>query len=203
MMVVLGWSVLTISQPARRGLLPLMVTLMLSIGVSGYLYVNYVRPTEERMRRAEAAFQAAKNQQATLQASRILQERVKKATQLLGDVWQLLPTQNEFTSLTMAISDLGRAERVLIPGMNYGVQQKKEDGLPIMASVSFTATGEYAAIYRFIHRLETAKSYLVIESLNAVRAAKSDNDKGAATLVVFHIKVATFLRPNPPTGRMA
>lgn len=202
-MVVFGWSVPTISPPVRQGLLPLVVALVLSIGVSGYLYINCLRPAEERMGRAEAAFQTAKQQHATLQATRTLQERVKATTQQLSDVWQVLPTQNEFTSLAMAISELGRAERVLIPGMSYDLQPKKDDGLPIMASVSFTATGEYAAIYRFIHRLETTEPYLVIESLNATRASKADHDEGAATLVVFQIKVATFLRPNPPTGRMA
>ncbi|HNK16712.1 MAG TPA: hypothetical protein PLZ20_19290, partial [Nitrospira sp.] len=91
--------------------------------------------------------------------------------------------------------------RVTIPGMQYAVERSPADGMPVKASISFSVTGDYAAVYRFIHRLESADSYVVIESLNASRTAKSD--KGSSSSVVFHVTVATFLRPNPPTGSLS
>ena len=119
----------------------------------------------------------------------------------LDEVWRALPTETEFASLALAISELGRSERVNIPGMQYGIEQSKASGMPVKASISFSVTGDYAAVYRFIHRLESADSDVVIESLNASRTAKSE--KGGAPSVVFHVTVATFLRPNPPTGSLS
>jgi hypothetical protein len=57
-------------------------------------------------------------------------------------------------------------------------------------------TGDYGAIYRFIHRLEMTERYLVIEQLDATRLDTSD--RASRTLLVFNVKVATFLRPSLP-----
>jgi hypothetical protein len=85
--------------------------------------------------------------------------------------------------------------------MHYNLEKPRGEGLPVKASISFSVTGEYAAVYRFIHRLETSDSYLVIESLDASRTQKQG--KNAVPSVVFRINVATFLRPNPSTGGMS
>jgi hypothetical protein len=93
----------------------------------------------------------------------------------------------------MAISEVGRLEHVALPGMAYHVE-KAEGVLPTKATLTFKVTGSYGAIYRFIHRLETTEPYLVIERLDAARLDRSD--RTSATLVVFNVKVATFLRPS-------
>jgi len=169
------------------------------IAATNYFYK--LSPAQEHLAQAEAAYHTALRAQAALQATRKTQEEMRTIKLKLDEVWRGLPTETEFASLALAISELGRSERVTIPGMQYAVERSHADGMPVKASISFSVTGEYAAVYRFIHRLESADSYVVIESLNASRTAKSD--KGSSSSVVFHVTVATFLRPNPPTGSLS
>ena len=80
--------------------------------------------------------------------------------------------------------------------MQYAVERSPADGIPVKASISFSVTGEYAAVYRFIHRLNRLILMAVIESLNRVGPRKYRR----ASSVVFHVTVATFLRPNQHDG---
>jgi hypothetical protein len=84
--------------------------------------------------------------------------------------------------------------------MSYEVQ-KGDPSLPVKASVSFTVRGEYAALYRFIHRLETSESYITIEHLDVKRQSTSGMTN--TQVIEFQLRVGTFLRPNPPTPRMS
>jgi len=180
---------------------PFMSVTVFACILAAAIYCYRLSPTQEHLAQAEAAYQTALRAQAALQANRKTQEEMRAIKLQLDEVWRGLPTETEFASLALAISELGRSERVNIPGMQYGVEQSKASGMPVKASISFSVTGDYAAVYRFIHRLESADSYVVIESLNASRTAKSD--KGSSSSVVFHVTVATFLRPNPPTGSLS
>jgi hypothetical protein len=87
---------------------------------------------------------------------------------------------------------MGRLEHIALPGMTYHVE-KAEGVMPVKATLTFKVTGDYGAIYRFIHRLEMTERYLVIEQLDATRLDTSD--RTSRTLLVFNVKVATFLRP--------
>ncbi len=182
-------------------LLPLMSLAVCASILATMSYVYWMSPAQDCLAQVQSAYQAALQAQGTLQANRKTQEEIRAIKLQLDKAWLGLPTETEFASLGLAISELGRSEHVSIPGMQYGVEQSKVSGMPAKASISFSVTGDYAAVYRFIHRLESADSYVVIESLDASRAATSD--KGAPSAVVFHLKVATFLRSNPPTGSMS
>jgi hypothetical protein len=179
-----------------RRLLPLGVLTLSAVGGAVGLYVGIRAPIAVRLEQAEAAYQAAKQSQEQLQRTRTLQEKARAAQQQLEDVWRALPTQNDFSTFAMAIAEVGRLEHVAIPGMAYHVD-KPEGVLPVKATLTFKVTGDYGAIYRFIHRLERTEPYLVIERLDAARLDKTDY--AASALIVFNIKVATFLRPTPST----
>lgn len=189
------------SRPLLMSCVPLMSLTVCACVLAAAIYCYRLSPTQEHLAQAEAAYQTTLRAQAALQATRKTQEEMRTIKLKLDEVWRGLPTETEFASLALAISELGRSERVTIPGMQYAVERSPADGMPVKASISFSVTGDYAAVYRFIHRLESADSYVVIESLNASRTAKSD--KGSSSSVVFHVTVATFLRPNPPTGSLS
>lgn len=191
----------SISRPLVIGLIPLIGVTGLACSMAMAAYGLRLLPAQDRLAQAETAYHAALRTQATLQANRKRQEQLLATKQQLEAAWRSLPTETEFASLALAISELGRTERVTIPAMQYGIDKQKEGGLPVKASLSFSVTGEYAAVYRFIHRLESTDSYVVIESLDARRTQKQD--KKAGLPVVFNVKVATFLRPNPPTRSMS
>lgn len=172
---------------AARMLVPL--GLVSALAVMGTISVWWLvwEPTQDRLLRAQVAYEKAQKTEGRLRAARTTQEALRR-------VWAQLPAREEFTALALAISELAKKEQVDVPGMTYGLQ-KVEDGLPVKASLSFRAEGEYADIRRFIHRLETSGSYLVVESLGASTRAgeSSDGRSRTATRVVFNVKVATFL----------
>lgn len=193
-MRLLNLSFSPIPRLAARGLWPLglLTLLALGIGVGAYLFIMI--PAKERLARAEAAYEAARQAQLQQQAARKTQEAFRQIQKDLEQVWEDLPAEKQFAALAVAISELGRAVEVSIPGMTYSLQ-KVEEGLPAKASLAFRAIGEYGAIYRFIHRLETTEPYLFIESLDVSRA--NDSNRTALTLLVFNVRVVTFLRPDP------
>lgn len=178
------------SKAAAQRLLPLAILTGLSVVGVALSYVYGLKPAEDRLRIAEQAYQTAKQVQADLQRAKDQQMRARTAQRQLESVRQALPTQEEFTSLALALSDLAKREQVKIPGMGYDIN-KPEGSQPVKATIAFKATGDYMAIYRFLSRLETAESYLVIESLDVASEQKRD---AAAARVVVNIKVATYLR---------
>jgi len=190
----LSLSFSPIPRLAARGLWPLglLTVLALGIGIGAYLLV--LIPAEGRLARAEAAYEAARQAQLQQQAARKTQETFRQTQKDLEQVWETLPAQKQFAALAVAISELGRAVSVSIPGMTYTLQ-KVEEGLPAKASLAFRAVGEYGAIYRFLHRLETTEPYLFIESLDVSRT--SEPNRAALTLLAFNVRVVTFLRPDP------
>ena len=190
----LNLSFLPIPRLAARGLWPLglLTVLALGIGIGAYLLV--LIPAEKRLARAEAAYEAARQAQLQQQAARKTQETFRQTQKDLEQVWETLPAQKQFAALAVAISELGRAVAVSIPGMTYTLQ-KVEEGLPAKATLAFRAVGEYGAIYRFLHRLETTEPYLFIESLDVSRT--SEPNRAALTLLAFNVRVVTFLRPDP------
>jgi len=191
----LSLSFSRIPRLAVRGLWPLglLTVLALGIGIGAYLLV--LIPAEERLARAETAYEAARQAQLQQQAARKTQETFRQTQKDLEQVWETLPAQKQFAALAVAISELGRAVAVSIPGMTYTLQ-KVEEGLPAKATLAFRAVGEYGAIYRFLHRLETTEPYIFIESLDVSRT--SEPNRAALTLLAFNVRVVTFLRPDPP-----
>ena len=173
--------------------LPLGLVTLIALGCAAFFYIGFREPALSRLEQSETAYQTAKQNQEQLDRTRVLQEKVRTAQQQVEEVWKGLPTQNEFASFALAISEMARLEHIGIPGMAYHIG-KVEGTLPVPATLTFKVTGDYGAIYRFIHRLESTEPYLVIEQLDAARLDYSD--RASSTLLVFNMKVVTFLRPS-------
>ena len=194
-MTAMNLTMQTLPMAQLQRFVPLGLVTLIAVGCAVFIYIGIREPALSRLEQAETAFQTAKQNQEQLHRTRALQEKAKSAQQQVENVWKGLPTQNEFASFAMAISEMGKLERVAIPGMAYHVE-KAEGAVPVKATLTFKVTGDYGSIYRFIHRLEMTEPYLVIERLDAARLDKSD--RASSTLLVFNVKVATFLRPSLP-----
>ena len=186
--------VVTLPKTALRRLVPLGVLTGLSLLGTVVSYGYGMKPAQDHLQLAEQAYQSAKQAQAALQQSHAQQLRARTAQRQLETERAALPTREEFTSLALALSELAKREQVKIPGMSYDIQ-KSDRTQPVKATITFRATGDYAAIYRFVHRMETAEHYLVIESLDVAREQKRAM---AGAGVVVNIKVATYLRHEAP-----
>lgn len=188
-------SISPIAMRAARSLLPIVLLTALALGTAAGASVLIRQPAQVRVEKALAAYEAARRAQTMQEASLKLQRELVK-------VWTDLPVRKDFPELILAISDLARKDRVAIPGMSYSFQQVEGD-LALKAAITFRVAGKYAAIRRFIHRLETASSYLLVESLDATRKAQTRKAgrrkafRQPATHVVFNIRVVTFLKLDP------
>ena len=191
-------SNIQLPKAVMRRLVPLTVLTLLSVVGALLTYGYGMVPAEGRVRVAEEAYQKAKQVQADLQRTKAQQVKAHTAQRQLEIERNALPTQEEFTSLALALSELAKREQVRIPGMGYDIK-KPEGAQPVKATIAFRATGDYAAIYRFLHRLETAESYLVIERLDVASERKEEI---SATRVVVNIIVATYLRQTTRPGSL-
>ena len=187
-----------IPRPALYGLIPLMAFVAVGIGCVLGSYWLLLEPSRSRVETLQATYEEAGQAHGKRVASKQVQELVRRSQRDLEKLWETLPTQRQFPALAVAISEFGKHVGVSIPGMTYSTQPSKS-GLAIEGSLRFGASGEYADIYQFIHRLETAQSYLVIESLDVTRFGVANI--AGKSLVELNVRVVTFLRPDPSTQR--
>jgi len=187
-----------IPRPALYGLIPLMAFVAVGIGCVLGSYWLLLEPSRSRVETLQATYEEAGQAHGKRVASKQVQELVRRSQRDLEKLWETLPTQRQFPALAVAISEFGKHVGVSIPGMTYSTQPSKS-GLAIEGSLRFGASGEYADIYQFIHRLETAQSYLVIESLEVTRFGVANI--AGKSLVELNVRVVTFLRPDPSTQR--
>lgn len=187
-----------VPRPALYGLIPLMAFVAVGIGCVLGNYWLLLEPSRSRVDTLQAAYEEARQAHGKRVAAKQVQELVRRSQRDLEVLWATLPPQRQFPALAVAISEFGKHVRVSIPGMTYSTQPSKT-GLAVEGSLRFSAIGEYADIYRFIHRLETAQSYLVIESLDVTRAG--GHTTTGKSLIELNVRVVTFLRPDPSTQR--
>jgi Tfp pilus assembly protein PilO len=186
-----------LSPLARRALgtlAPLALLACVSLGVVAGVLLLVLEPAQDRLRNAQAAYESARRTQRE-------QLAVRRTEEALAAMWRALTARKEFPALILAVTDLAQRDGVGIPGMSYSLQ-KVDEGVAMKASMSFQVAGDYAAIRRFIHRLETGRHYLVVESLDASRSQKrlllGEGKESVIEQVRFNIRVMTFLKPDAP-----
>ena len=123
-----------------------------------------------------------------LQQQQVNRRTAKNTQAQLAKVWKTLPAPEQFSDLGVTITLLAKSNNVRIPGMEYH-RDKKKKGLAAKGSISFEAFGAYEAIRKFIYKLETSGTYLIIEKLTAERSKKTKD-------VAFKMRVGTYFRPD-------
>jgi Tfp pilus assembly protein PilO len=179
-------------------LAPLALVAGTSVGFAGWVYWSIAVPARVSFATAETAYQLARQAKTQVEGALKVQEQARSVQAELTQVWRTLPTQDEFSGLALAVSELGRAEGVTIPGMNYALKPEKERAVASEATLTFQAIGTYAGIYRFIHQLEHHSTYMAIDKLQ-VRQVTRSRETGQP-LVSFSVTLTTFLRPPVPSG---
>ena len=184
-----------LARRALRTLVPLALLACVSLGVVAGVVLLLREPAQDRLRNAQAAYESARRTQRE-------QLTVRRTEEALAEMWQALTARKEFPSLILAVTGLAQRGGVAIPGMSYSLQ-KVDEGVAMKASMAFQVAGDYAAIRRFIHRLETDRHYLAVESLDATRSQKrlslGQGKESVIEQVRFNIRVMTFLKPDAPT----
>jgi len=195
-MKLLSHGTIRISRCAFYGLWPLFGLALLGSMAALWSYGVILAPSQERLDAIQTSYEQARRDHSKRVSDKQVQQRVLQGRRELDRLWKTLPTQNQFAALAVAISELGKSVNVSIPGMTYSVKPAT-NGLPGEGALRFRAVGEYADIYRFIHQIETAKSYLIIESLDVTRTT-AHRITGRPPIEV-NIRVVTFLQPDSAT----
>jgi hypothetical protein len=154
----------------------------------------WLEPAEDRLSHAESRYQAAKQAKATLAKEHVLHASLQAAERQLERVFEALPAYDQFTSFSIAIAEMARDEHLLIPGMTYGVKKDSKDDIATEATISFTVSGPYASLYRFVHRLEEGSAYVVIDKMGARRTDKAAHEDWVSCDMVL----TTYLRVTQP-----
>ena len=178
-----------IAQRALHALAPLLGLACCAVASAVVVSMMMRDATLDRLSIAQGRYEEARRTQHVQEASRRTQEE-------MAAQWKRLPVRTEFTSVVLRIEDLARENQIAIPGVGYAVK-KTDDGLAMKGELKFQSIGDYAAIRRFIQRLEKTGPYLFIESLDASRSTKVASRKPARSIeapVVFNVRVLTYLR---------
>ncbi|OLB66027.1 MAG: hypothetical protein AUH96_08465 [Nitrospirae bacterium 13_2_20CM_2_61_4] len=165
--------------------------LILWVAVAGALgaalvavHLLVLAPAQDRFAQAEAAWLAARQ--------RVAQRLdAKQARKDLTVILNALPGQRDFAQLPLAISEVARRDRVSIPDLSYALEKPQAGGFT-KALLRGSVSGRYEDLRRFIHHLETADGFLLIEDLNVGRHSTK---KGEA--IAFQITLSTYIREGP------
>ena len=165
--------------------------LILWVAVAGALgaalvavHLLVLAPAQDRFARAEAAWLAARQ--------RVAQRLdAKQARKDLTVILNALPGHRDFAQLPLAISEVARRDRVSIPDLSYALEKPQAGGFT-KALLRGSVSGRYEDLRRFIHHLETADGFLLIEDLNVGRHSTK---KGEA--IAFQITLSTYIREGP------
>lgn len=100
--------------------------------------------------------------------------------------------RKEFAQLVVRVTELARGHGLVLPAVNYAIQDLKEAALA-KVSMAFAVSGEYDAFRRFLSDVERAREFLTIEELSLTKA------KGGGLSV--QVKAAAHLRRSSPRQR--
>jgi Type II secretion system (T2SS), protein M subtype b len=148
------------------------------------VHLLVLAPAQDRLAQAEAAWMAARQ--------RVAQRLdAKQARKDLTVILNALPGHRDFAQLPLAISEVARRDRVSIPDLSYALEKPQAGGFA-KALLRGSVSGRYEDLRRFIHHLETADGFLLIEDLNVGRHSTK---KGEA--IAFQITLSTYIREGP------
>lgn len=133
-----------------------------------------------------------------------LQQRSKQARQLKAaadnpmSVYQrgkadldrfmaMIPAQQQFTALVAELFKMSEAAGLEISSVNYQPKELKDQQL-LQYGLSFSVTGQYAQLKKFIAQIETSNRIVAIESI-ALRG-KPEDDRG----VSLQLQLVTFFK---------
>jgi Tfp pilus assembly protein PilO len=171
----------TLFQRYRQLWYPASITVLL-IGLNLFIYYGLLLPGERSFIAQEQAWKNAREQ-----FSRMLQ--YQKAQEDLEQFRKLLLTKNEFAKRVVNhLSDTAKRLNLSLPDVSYKPDETQEGRLTKM-NFSFTISGSYEALRRFIYAIETSSDFLIIEDLDLVLQAK----KGTR-LLELQLKLATYLK---------
>ncbi len=158
------------------------------IGVTGLLaillsviHLGLRHSVEENRARMETEWTAARQRLAH-------HREAKKARQDLARVFALLPSERDFAPLALGVTEEAKQDRVTLPSLSY-TTEKTTVANTTKAVLQGSIGGRYEDLRKFIYDLESAEELLLIEDLDLVRTAHTQDQS-----LTFNIKIATYLR---------
>ena len=174
----------------RRLIVPIAAALLVNLGV----YVAWVYPLRGQVRtaeqREETARQALVSAQREHQAAQsIVFGKDQAANDLKTFYQEVLPAD---LAGARRITYLRLAQLARESNLRYqrGVAEPKEirDSILTRLQITLVLEGNYESIHQFIHRLETAKEFIVIENLALTQGSELNSP------LVLTLSLSTYFR---------
>jgi len=180
-----GFRIVRLLRRTPYGPLILWVAVAGSLGAALVaVHLLVLAPAQDRFAQAEAAWLAARQ--------RVAQRLdAKQARKDLTVILNALPGHRDFAQLPLAISEVARRDRVSIPDLSYALEKPQAGGFT-KALLRGSVSGRYEDLRRFIHHLETADGFLLIEDLNVGRHSTKKGET-----IAFQITLSTYIREGP------
>ena len=174
----------------RRVVLPLVIALVVNIVV--YAFVVYplaqrVANIEQRDRAAEMELAAAREEHARASGTVVGKDRAGKELETFYT--RILPTDlagaRRLTSLRL--QQLARQSNLQWETLSLEKVEERDETL-IALRVRMKLAGNYASMRRFIHQLETAPEFVVIDNVELAEGAESNGS------LAVNVQVSTYFR---------
>jgi len=155
-----------------------MVALLVVLNL--FIYYGLLLPNQSSFIEQQQAWKKAREQ-----FSRMLQ--YQKAQEDLAQFRKLLLPKNEFAKGVIShLSDMAKRLNLNLPTVSYKPGDEKE-GMTKM-EISFSVSGSYESLRRFVYAIESSSDFLIIEDL-----ALAQHAKGAGALQL-DIRLVTYLK---------
>jgi type IV pilus assembly protein PilO len=105
----------------------------------------------------------------------------------LKKFWAAIPPQKDFTALIGEIFSLAKNAGLAIDQITY-TPKEEEKGL-LSDALSFTVTGKYEQVKKFIFSLEQSKRLIALEQISLSGGEQSGKEQ-----VSLHLKLSTYFR---------
>ncbi len=113
-------------------------------------------------------------------------ETLVKTVDDLAALRKRLPEKKDFATIVSFLSQIARSDRLSIPSVAYKSDKESKEGYTKL-TMTFTVSGHYADIRRFIADVESADSFLVIEDLGL-------NSESKGSDLELKIEMSTFFQ---------
>jgi Tfp pilus assembly protein PilO len=178
----------------RRSIVPLV--LLLAINVLAYALLVYplsqrVANVTERTAAAEQALAAARRDHA--QATGTLTGKSRASTELATFYRKVLPSdQDDARRQThLRLAELARDAHLRYGRVATDLDQPRDSSLTRM-KISMELSGTYADVRSFIHQVETAPEFVVIDNVELTEAPQGDN------ILTVKLELSTYFRTSVP-----
>jgi type IV pilus assembly protein PilO len=163
----------------------ILLALLLAADLSLYLYHSWSqRPELERVQKQWFA----KREAVARGDVRPLQQRYQQAEQELAKFQQRVIAKQDFAAFLSDLFALAKTSSLGLKGISYLPSQVKEEPDLVAYGISFTVTGKYAGVKRFIADLVRLPQLVTLDSISLANSSPTEEAVSMGVKLTVYLK---------------